>query len=440
MSEVKWSPHSDKQDAVMRAGLEAAKPIILLSCGIQFGKTTVGAWLMRLYMQTFMDPLDTFIIAAPNYKILRQSTLPAFASIMDGYGTYERQDALFKMRGGGTCYFRTATQPDSVVGITNCRFIWLDEGGKVSLYFWENLQARASFKKAPIIITTSPYAINWVYRDLIKPYQRGLRKDMHFTTARSNENPYFPKEEYEAKKATMHPKRFNALYGGQFEKMEGLVYDCFDEDIHLVNPFKLPEGTKYYASIDWGYTHPCAFLVMAITPEKERYIVYEYYKAGKTIDDIIEVALEKKKEFKIETVYADPAQPGYLESFNRAGLPCIAANNDVRAGVDLVYKLFKTNNLKIFKGYAPHLVDELSAYHWPELEDVNPNRDLKDRNPVKQDDDACDSLRYLSISTIFDNAEPIVPAFPGKKKKPISHDMAELLKSLDDKQHTEAWS
>lgn len=430
-----FKPHSLKQ----QEAIFSAKTVTLCCTGIQYGKTTIGAYRMKIAMCRFRDKLDNFIIAAPNYKIMHQSTLPAFLTLMDGLGHHDKKEATFKLKDGGTCYLRTGTQPDSVVGITNVRHIWLDEGGKVSLYFWENLQARASFKKAKIDITTSPYAINWVYKDLIKPFKKGYIDYLHLLQARSDENPYFPKEEFESKKASMHPKRFNAIYGGEFEKMEGLVYDCFDEEENICEPFKLPPGTRYYGSLDWGFTHPTSFLVLAITPEGDRYIVFEWHKTQKTINDIIDTVSEQYRLFGIKTVYCDPAQPGYIEELNRAGIIAIASKNDVRPGIDLVYSYFKTRRLKIFRGAASHLVDELSSYHWHEPEEINPNKDLKDKNPVKQNDDGCDSLRYLIVSTHFDTAAPFAPT-DKKKKRSEEEIFKELTRTLNEEPQFEEWT
>ena len=120
MSLTEFEPHSPKQD---RAIFSEAQ-VIVFAAGIQSGKTTVGAVRTKIAMHTHSDPLDNFIITAPTYKILQQATLPAFLSIMKGYGEYSKGDAIFKMHKGGTCYMRTATDPDSVVGITRVRHIW----------------------------------------------------------------------------------------------------------------------------------------------------------------------------------------------------------------------------------------------------------------------------------------------------------------------------
>lgn len=115
-----FKPHSDKQDQA----IFSKKKIVILATGIQFGKTTVGALRTKLAMHKHRDESDNFLITAPTYKILQQATLPEFLRVMKGLGEYSKGDAVFKMYNGGTAYFRTGTDPDSVVGITNVRHCW----------------------------------------------------------------------------------------------------------------------------------------------------------------------------------------------------------------------------------------------------------------------------------------------------------------------------
>ena len=279
-----FRPHSLKQNRCIHSD----KKIIILACGIQFGKTMAGAVRTKMYMHRYTEDTDNFLITAPTYKILQQATLPAFLKVMEGYGTYHKVDAMFKMHNGGTCFFRTATDPDSVVGITNVRHIWGDEAGLYSLYFHENIQARSSFRQAPIIYTTSPYSMNWIYTDYIRPYHRGqeLSKEVELVQARSDENPYFPKEEFERKKRTMDSRRFNMVYGGEFHKLEGLVYSCFDEENHVVEPIAIPKDAKIIAGVDWGFTNPAVVEVLAIT-ENGVFLIHEWYQVQKTIGEMV---------------------------------------------------------------------------------------------------------------------------------------------------------
>ncbi|MHA2067409.1 MAG: phage terminase large subunit, partial [Candidatus Thorarchaeota archaeon] len=269
----KFVPHSEKQERA----LFSEKKIVLLACGIQFGKTAVGAIWMRMKMHQYRFTSANFLILSPSYKILQQSTLPAFLETMDGLGEYHKGDGYFKMHDGGTCYFRTGTNPDSIVGVTDVYAVYGDECGLYSNYFWQNIQARASFKQAQVLLTTSPYSFNWVYKEFIKPFQKGKpREDAEIIQAASFENPYFPEEEYERKKRTMDPRMFRMIYGGQFEKLEGLVYECFDEDMHVIEHLTLPIGTKYYAGVDWGTSNPFALMVVGRTPEGRYYLVAEF--------------------------------------------------------------------------------------------------------------------------------------------------------------------
>jgi hypothetical protein len=392
---------------------------------------------MKMKMHKYTNEDDAFIITAPTYKILNQSTLPPFLKIMDGYGTYDKKHDLFKMSGGGTCYFRTGTDPDSVVGITNVRHVWGDEAGKYKLYFWENIQARAEFYGCGIDLTTSPYSLNWVYQELIKPVRSGLRKDIEYVAAPSWENPYHSLADpvrRDQKRSTMDERRFNMIYGGEWNKMHGLVYDCWDDDENIIEPFELPMGTKYYGGIDWGYyPDPFALKIRAITPEGNHYGVSEFVKTQLTISDIIDVLKRKSAVFRIETYYCDPSQPGYVAELARHGLSAIGADNDIRRGIDCHYQMVKTRRYKEFRGSCPHSSDERETYHYPDIKDLGPDDASKEAKPVDANNHCMDVDRYLSIMThTIDNR--LTPQLPGGASKKYKTRLEELQNSHKKRQ------
>jgi PBSX family phage terminase large subunit len=432
-------PHSKKQESA----IFAKTPILLLGCGTQYGKTTVGAIRMKQAMHTFTDPSDNFIITSPTYPIMTQSTLPPFLRLMEGYGTWNKKDNCFKMHQGGTCWFRTETDPDSIIGITNVRHIWADEAGKYRLYFWENIQARADFCGATIDLTTSPYALNWIYKELVKPKKAGKRADLTFVQAASWENPYHslhdPKAR-EAKRATMNPLRFNMIYGGQWGRMEGLVYNCWDDEQNIVDAFQLPTETRYVAGIDWGYyPDPFVLKIRGITPDGRHYGISEFVKTRMTITDIVQLAKQKKEVYGISIFYCDPSQPGYIEEFNRNGLVAIGADNDIRRGIDLHYELIKTRRYKEFRGACPHSHDERETYHYPEEKDLKPDQDSKELLPVDKDNHTQDADRYITIET-FNREIKLVPKSPGDQIKQTQQNRLEFLKRAHREQHSEKFS
>lgn len=394
-----FRPHSEKQDLA----IFSKKRIVANFTGIQWGKTRVGAVRTKLFMHQFTHAEDSFLVLAPTYKIMKQATLPAFLNVMKGVGYYHKADATFEMNGGGIAYMRTNTDPDSIVGITNVRHIWGDEAGKYSLYFWENIQGRSAFLRCPITLTSSPYALNWAYKEIIHPSMKGmLDPDIELIQARSDENPYFPKDEYEKRKEKMDARRFNMMFGGRFDKMEGLVYDIFDEDYHIIpfDPILLPQGTVYVAGVDWGYNNQQVLLVRAITPDNYHYQVAEFYKTKLTIKDFIKVAQMYSSQYPISMHFCDPSRPENIEEFNRAGLPAMPADNSIRKGIDIHYDLIKEGRFKIFRGAHSYSLDEYEAYHYPdEDEDINVNKDQKEKLPVKANDHGMDATRYISVHT-----------------------------------------
>lgn len=432
----KFVCHSQKQADLIMSNHDETYAIT----GIQWAKTTSGAWWMKRHMFMHTHPHDNFIIAAPTYKILQQSTLPAFLKIMDGFGEYSASQASFKMYGGGTCYMRTGTEPDSVVGITNVRAVWGDEAGKFSLYFWENLCARASFKRAPKMFTSTPYTMNWLHKLVLKPYKEGKRPDTLIIQAKSCDNPFFSKEEYEHRRKTMDQRRFNAMYNGEFEKMHGLVYDCFDEEKNTCPVLQLPMGTKYYAGVDWGTTHPFVITVRAITPDGSHFQVSEFYKTGLTLMDMIQVASRLKQTWDIQMFYCDPAQPGYIEEFNRHKIPAIGANNDIKRGIDLQYALIKEGRFKIFRGTSPFTLDEVDSYHYGEPKDLRPDDKDKEPMPIDQDNHAMDSWRYVTNET-YGIEEKRAPKVAGETKAQESQEQRiRRLKRTNKYPRSERWT
>lgn len=402
-----FEPHSDKQQNV----LFSDKPITIAATGIQWGKTSVGVMRLKMAMHEFTHPTDNFIVTSPTYKILYQSTIPPFLYWNKGIGTYDKKNECFHIKGGGKVWFRSGVDPDSVVGITNVRAILCDEAGLYSLYFWENIQARASFKEAPITIVTSPYSLNWLYRDYIRKHKAGdeyTHQQVHLCQAKSSENPYFPAKEYESKRRTMEPRRFNMMYGGNFDKAQGLVYSCFDASRHWIDPINLPVGTRFIAGVDWGYTHPFVITVRAITPAGIHYQVAEFYKTQLMLNDKIDAAYRLKSMYPIEKFIADSANPDDIASFNQAGLRTIPAIKEVKKNIELHWELINSGRYFAFKGDNFHTIDEYETYHYPEARDLKPDqaeRDL-DELPVDKDNHCLDANAYVTRATFTSSGKP----------------------------------
>lgn len=428
-----FAPHTPKQDRALFGYFEHGHLLTICATGIQWGKTTVGVFWLYLLMMYIGKRSANYIVTSPSFRILSQSTLPPFLKVFGDLGRLNKQDMNF-ITPYGTIWFRTGTDPDSVVGMTDVYGILCDEAGLYSLYFWENIQGRATRIGAPIMIVTSPYSQNWLYKDIV----RHLEKDPNalpeykalLIQAASNESPFFSKEAYEAKRKTMDPRRFNMMFGGEFGKMEGLVYDCFDESENTCPEMSLPIGTQVFCGVDWGVRHAFVIHVRAITPDGNHYQVAEIYRSGLNPLDMVAAARSVKLAWGVRVFYADPSQPGMIDLFCAHGLPTVGAENDIKVGIGYHYELIKTRKFKIFEGKCPYSLDQYSTYHYPSPKDLKPDQDEKEIKPVKVNDDAMDAARYCTIMT-YKTGEPKRPAKGGDRdnldKLPMDRQI-ELLK------------
>ena len=395
-----FEPHTEKQDKALFGYIEQDYGLTICGTGIQWGKTIVGIYWLRLLMEYNNDRFANYIVTSPTFKILAQSTLPAFKKGFSDIGTLRSQDMNFPTS-FGTVWFRTGTDPDSVVGMTDVKGILCDEAGLYSYYFWENIQGRAARLGAPIMIVTSPYSQNWLYKDYIRHLEKGgdaiEGEKILLIQARSDESPYFSKDQYEKKRRTMDPRRFKMMFGGQWGKMEGLVFDCFDDAENQCEEFPLPIGTQMYCGVDWGNRHAFVIHIRAIAPDGNHYQVGEFYRTGCNPMDMVGAAKALHVSWGIQTFFADPSQPGMIDLFCSNGIPCVAADNDIKIGIGYHYELIKSRKLKLFQGRCPYSLDQYSTYHYPSPKDLQPDQDEKEIKPVKVQDDAMDAARYCTM-------------------------------------------
>jgi phage terminase large subunit len=334
-----------------------------------------------------MDPKADYLIAAPTYKILQQSTLQKFFLEFPQYRQYYRSgDSVIDHPLGGKIFIRSTEDPYKLEGMT-IKAAWLDEGGQMKPDVWTVLQARVAIKKGKILITTTPYNMGWLYRDFYKLWQAG---DSSFLVVNwsSQENPFFPKEEFERVRKTMDPVDFEMRYMGQFRKRHGLVYPDFNDRMLFEKAPDRPFN-KVLAGIDWGYTNPAGLVVVGQDYDNHYWVLDEYYAKQKTTSEIINSAKQFLAKYKVNVFYADSAEPDRIEEAKRANLYVREANKDIKLGVDRVRQIIREGRLHV-SNQCRNFIDEIESYHYPEEEEAGFVKDL----PKKEYDHLMDALRY----------------------------------------------
>jgi phage terminase large subunit len=208
--------------------------------------------------------------------------------------------------------------------------------------------------------------------------------------------------------------RRTRLLEGKPAQAEGVIYEEWNEAIHLIYRDALPPLSRYIAGQDWGYTHPGALGVWGLDGDGRAYLVAQIMHTRQTVDWWTARALETHREFGLEAITCGPDQPAYIEQYQQAGLPAVAADNAVLPGINAVQQ-----RLKRAEGGQPRLFVVRDSLRYPDqdlidarkphkLEDEFPGyvwSDSKTKEiPVKEYDDGLDAARYAMM--YVDSAGP----------------------------------
>jgi len=127
----------------------------------------------------------------------------------------------------------------------------------------------------------------------------------------------------------------------------------------------------------------------------------EHYEAGQDVEYHARAIQAYLNEGRYETYVIDPStgagkkdDPETIGNrYRQLKIPVVNAFNDVQGGIDKVTQYFKNNKIYIHKS-CENLSRELVNYQWeqPSASRMELNQPEK---PLKKDDHAVDSLRYL---------------------------------------------
>lgn len=407
--------------------------IIAFVAGIQSGKSLCGAAWMARQVAMYDGEDVNFILASPNYKILNQSAGPILRKFMIGAGKYRKMDDCYELNGGGHLWCRSMTDPNSCEGLSKVAGIWIDEAGLLSYLAWSNLLGRAAFLQCPIYISTTPYRLNWLY-DMYQEWHKGERDDCEFIVCRSIDNPYFPDEEVARQKRILTPQLFAMKFEGTFSRPGGLVFQDFSPETHRIEQHII-NRTEYqvYCGCDIGFNDPSALVVIAVHRNgRDIILVDEYYKAGLTVMDRIDVMKRFQTQYGVSTFIVDSAEAGEIEVMKRAKLPAIGVKKGAGSlfdGITKMQQVIREFKLKVMDGRCPNVRDEFNTYSYRENKEGALSDDIEDNH-----NHAMDAIRYV-IMTVWASFLESVPQFTPQKthlQKLIGGEYKKVTTNADD--------
>lgn len=182
---------------------------------------------------------------------------------------------------------------------------------------------------------------------------------------------------------------------GEWCMAEGVVYDMFDAERHVVTDKDLPaKFDRFYVGVDHGTSNPCVFLLIGQKGRK-LYVLREYYwdarKEGRQKPD--DEYAKNLREFigntRVLRIEVDPSAASLIAACRKFGLPVRAAKNDVLPGISSVANAL-SNNLLYIHERCTNVKKEFASYAW------DPKAQARGEDkPLKTADHAMDPLRYV---------------------------------------------
>lgn len=253
---------------------------------------------------------------------------------------------------------------------------------------------------------------------------------------RGNENPddfYFIKAFLQDNKALMKadpnyikrledlPEHLRRAYlFGDWNIHAGSAFNMLSPEVHIIKRFKLPDNTAYFGGYDWGYAHPFAFVLFAVTEDEKVYVVGNCKAVKQTPKEQAEMIKNVIGDKRINIhagldIWSRKGGPTIYEQlrnylsdcvFVKAKIDRIQGANEIRKYI--VYENTETNEPKL--RFFENTADVFNNLREMQYDiDKDPEDVIKmDANDIGEGgDDYYDAFRYGLMSRAYPNPKQV---------------------------------
>lgn len=187
---------------------------------------------------------------------------------------------------------------------------------------------------------------------------------------------------------------------------EGMIYEDWNEDIHLINADDLPDFKFRIRSIDFGFNNPFVCQWWGVDYDGRAYLYREIYQTRLLVEDAAVLIKNLTGDEHIQADIADHDAED-RETLRRRGINTIPADKAVSEGLQEVMgrirveddgkpRLFIVRGARVTEdielksaGMPTSTQEEIGGYIWNDKK----NKD----EPVKADDHGMDTMRYAMM-------------------------------------------
>lgn len=196
---------------------------------------------------------------------------------------------------------------------------------------------------------------------------------------------------------------------GKWVSAEGMVYEDWDQSVHLIERASIPFSWPRYWAIDFGFTHPFVWQAWAQDPDGRLYLYREMYRTQRLVEDHCRLikkltgreppprAIICDHDAEDRATVTKVLEMGTVPAYKAVGAGIQAVQSRLRPAGDGRPRLFvmKGSLVEVDPALAEErqpigIEDEFASYVW----DVGSGKRVKEE-PLKRYDHSMDAMRYV---------------------------------------------
>lgn len=399
----KGSPVSDKDGIICDGSVRAGKTVVMSLSFVMWAMDTFNEENLGMAGKT-IGALRRNVIT-PLKRMLKSRGYKVKDHRSDNYLTitFKGKTNYFYLFGG-----KDESSQDLIQGITLAG-MFFDEVALMPESFVNQATARCSVDGAKLWFNCNPAGpYHWFKVEYLDKLDEKNLLHLHFTMDDNLSLSERVKERYKRMYKGIFYQRYIL---GLWVLAEGIIYDMFDKEKHVV-PTEPRPYEKYYVSCDYGTQNPTTFGLWGLY-NGVWYKVKEYHYDGRQqnkqktdqeyYEDLVSFIADIEK-YKFKGVIVDPSAASFIALLRQKGIKVIKAKNDVLDGIRNVATALNKKMI-LYNDCCKETFREYSSYVWDEKA-----AERGEDKPVKQNDHQLDADRYFVNTILFGNKLRAVPS------------------------------
>jgi PBSX family phage terminase large subunit len=397
--------------------LRSRSPEVLIAGPAGTGKSFVC--LAKLHLMALKNPGMKGLIVRKTAVSLTSSALKTWErdvvanAMQDGsvwfYGGSAREPAQYKYDNGSSVAIGGMDKPTKIMS-TEYDVVYVQEATELIIDDWEAITTRlrsdvVSFQQ--VMADCNPSAPTHFLK------VRADHGKLQMLHSRHEDNPkLFDEKGNVTPKGKAYLDKLDSLTGvrklrlrdGLWAAAEGVIYEEWDDSVHLIDRFEVPRDWTRYWAIDFGYTNPFVWQDWAQDPDGRLILVREIYMTKRLVEDHAAKIMQLWRGLRApRAVICDHDAEDRATFTRKTGFGTMAANKNVseglqafgsrlrprgdgRPGLMIMRDACIERDSSLVEARKPTCTaEEIPGYVWAQGKE----------QPVKEHDHGCDAGRYL---------------------------------------------